>query len=411
MPKSKTMKETIIPRFVCALIALLACLKPTNAQQQQPTISSDSIEVSLLTCTPGPVAYSMYGHSALRVHDFTENLDLVFNYGVFDYNEDNFVFKFVKGETDYILGAEYANGFFERYAEEGAGILEQVLNLTSEESNALNAILMENLQPANCTYRYNWLYDNCTTRARDAIEKAIQGEVKYLASDKQLTARSILHQFNAVDRWMEFGENFILGYELDRQLTKRQQMFIPSYFAADADSATIVRHDGRTIPLVKEIRHPLQQTLVSNSSQVDWPMWIFVFLFIIMSVMGFIELRRVKTFKWLDVALSVMTGLAGLLVSFLYFFSEHAGVNTNILVFLFNPLPFAFIPFLIRRKTRILSYAILAVFVVFFVAYFAVRQYLDPAFWPLALTLLLRVVVNISVNHKKSLSLQTQKQK
>ena len=378
--------------------------------QQRPTIASDSIEVSLLTCTPGPVAYSMYGHSALRVHNYTTDLDLVFNYGVFDYNESNFVYKFVKGETDYILGAEYAQGFFERYSEEKAGIEEQVLNLTSEECNTLNTLLMENLQPANCTYRYNWLYDNCTTRARDMIEKAVQGEVRYLAADRQLTARSILHQFNKVDCWMEFGENFILGYELDRQLTKRQQMFIPSYFAADVDSATIVRNDGRVVPLVRETRHPLQQTLVVNPSKVDWPLMTFLCLFVIMAIVGFFEIRRIKTFKWLDVILSVMVGLSGLLVSFLYFFSEHAGVNTNILVFLFNPLPFAFIPFLIRRQTQILSYAILAVFVVFIIALIAVRQYLDPAILLLALTLLLRVVVNISVNHKKSLSLQSQKQ-
>ena len=391
------------------LLMLLTCSMSGMAQEEQPVPQRqlDSIEVSLLTCTPGPVAYSMYGHSALRVHNFTENLDLVFNYGVFDYNEDNFVFKFVKGETDYILGAEYTVGFFGRYADEEAGVLEQVLNLTNEETNAINDILMENLQPANRMYRYNWLYDNCTTRARDALEKAVQGEIRYMAADKQLTARQILRQFNAVDRWIEFGENFILGYELDNPLTKRQQMFIPSYYAADVDSAIIRRNDGRVVPLVKETRHPLQQTLVTNPSQVDWPMWTFVILFVIIAVVGFIELRRVKTFKWLDVALSFMTGLAGILVAFLHFFSEHAGVNTNILVILFNPLAFAIIPFVIRRKTQILSYAILAVFVVFFITYFVVRQYLDPAIWPLALTLLLRVVVNISVNHKKSLSLQT----
>lgn len=400
-------------RYLISIIQLFSffILPFPLGAQQRPTIPSDSIEISLLTCTPGPVAYSMYGHSALRVHNFTTDLDLVFNYGVFDYNENNFVIKFVKGETDYILGAEYARGFFDRYAAEKAGITEQVLNLTLEECNTLNMLLMDNLQPANCTYRYNWLYDNCTTRARDMIEKAVQGEVKYLATDQHLTARTILHQFNKVDRWMEFGENFILGYELDRQLTKRQQMFIPSFFESDVDSATIVRNDGRVVPLVREIRHPLQQTLVINPSQVDWPMLTFVFLFVLVAVVCFFEIQRIKTFKWLDVILTTMVGLAGLLVSFLYFFSEHAGVNTNILVILFNPLSFVCIPFLIRRHTQILSYVILAVFVVFFIAYIAVRQYFDPAFLPLALTLLLRVVVNISVNHKKSLSLQTQSQK
>ena len=393
--------------FIICLLFIVSM----QAQEELPVSEhkNDSLEISLLTCTPGPVAYSMYGHSALRVHNFTANLDLVFNYGVFDYNEDNFVFKFVKGETDYILGAEYAVGFFGRYKDEGAGILEQVLNLSQEECNTLNALLMENLRPENCTYRYNWLYDNCTTRARDVMERAIQGEVRYHAADQHLTARDILHQFNIVDRWMEFGENFILGYELDRTLSKRQQMFIPSFYAADVDSATILRPDGQVVSLVRETRYPLEQTLPQKSPDFDTPMLIFILLFVFVAVICVFEIRRKQTFKWFDVTLSVCVGLAGLLVSFLFFFSEHAGVCTNMLVILFNPLAFVWIPFIIRRRTRVVNYVILAEFVVFFVAAVAVRQCLDAAIWPLVSTLLLRVIVNIFINHNKSLSLQTKK--
>ena len=395
--------------FVICLVSFVV-MKAQDQQftNEQPT---DSLEISLLTCTPGPVAYSMYGHSALRVHNFTTNLDLVFNYGVFDYHEDNFVFKFVKGETDYILGAEYAVGFFGRYKDEGAGILEQVLNLSQQECNKLNALLMENLRPENCTYRYNWLYDNCTTRARDMIERAVQGDVCYHAIDPQMSARSILHQFNVVDRWMEFGENFILGYELDRTLSKRQQMFIPSFYAADVDSATILRPDGQAISLVRETRHPLEQTSQQRMPDFDTPMLTIIFLFVFVVVVCVIELRRKRTFKWLDVTLSVLVGLAGLLVSFLFFFSEHAGVSTNILVILFNPLAFVWIPFIIMRKIRVVSYVILAEFIIFIIAAIAVRQCFDAAIWPLVSTLLLRVIVNIFINHNKSLSLHSQKRK
>ena len=401
------MRNKII-RIVLVTLCLSSLLK-VQAQEELPVSErkTDSLEISLLTCTPGPVAYSMYGHSALRVHNFTANLDLVFNYGVFDYNEDNFVFKFVKGETDYILAAEYAVGFFARYKDEGAGITEQVLNLSQEECNTLNALLMENLRPENCTYRYNWLYDNCTTRARDMMERAVQGEVRYHAADPHLSARNILHQFNIVDRWMEFGENLILGYELDRPLTKRQQMFIPSFYAADVDSATILRADGQVVPLVRETRHPLDQTLEKQAPDFDMPMLAFVVLFVIVAVICFFEWRRKKTFKWLDVTLAVCVGLAGLLVSFLFFFSEHAGVSTNIMVIVFNPLAFVWIPFIIRRRTQVVSYVILAEFVAFFVAAVAVQQCLDAAIWPLVSTLLLRVIVNIFVNHKKSLSLHS----
>lgn len=403
------MKSEMRDKCLALLLALLTCSMSVMAQDEKPAPQRqlDSMEVSLLTCTPGPVAYSMYGHSALRVHNYTTDLDVVFNYGVFDYSEDNFVMKFVKGETDYILGAEYAVGFFGRYRDEGAGILEQVLNLSQEECNTLYVLLMENLRPENRTYRYNWLYDNCTTRARDAMERAIQGEVRYHAADPQLSARAILHQFNIVDRWMEFGENLILGYELDRTLSKRQQMFIPSYYAADVDSATILRADGQIVPLVRETRHPLEQTLPKRDSDFDTPMLTFILLFVIVAVISVIELRRKQTFKWLDVTLSVLVGLAGLLVAFLFFFSEHAGVSTNILVILFNPLAFVWIPFIILRRTRVINYVILAEFIAFFIVAVVVRQCLDAAIWPLVSTLLLRVIVNIFINHNNSLSLQS----
>ena len=128
------MKSEMRDKCLTLLFVLLTCSMSVMAQDEQPAPQRqlDSMEVSLLTCTPGPVAYSMYGHSALRVHNYTTDLDVVFNYGVFDYSEDNFVMKFVKGETDYILGAEYAVGFFGRYRDEGAGILEQVLNFSQE---------------------------------------------------------------------------------------------------------------------------------------------------------------------------------------------------------------------------------------------------------------------------------------
>lgn len=390
---------------VCKL--LMAILLPAivlSAYAQLDYVSSlqrDSIKVSLLTCTPGKVAYTMYGHSAIRVHDMTKNEDLVFNYGAFDYSEDNFIFRFVKGETDYILAAEYFDSFIQRYSESGTGITEQILNLTPEEKDLITRLLMENILPANRTYRYNWLYDNCTTRARDMIERAISGKVIYHAANSHKSARIILHLFNQVNRWMDFGENLILGYELDRPLTKRQQMFIPSYYAADADSATIVRIDGTEIPLVIETHVVLREKTEARPQLLDTPFILFGILFAVILFVAFFEWRRKKTYKWLDVALFVFWGLAGILVAFLFFFSEHAGVDSNMLVIFFNPLPLFGIPFLIQRKIKFLCWVILAEFALLLIALIVARQHVDPALLPLVSILLLRVVVNILFSQKK----------
>lgn len=397
------------------------------------SVRADSLEVSLLTCSDGDIAYTMYGHTALRVHNLTTGYDMVFNYGMFNLDEDRFVYKFVKGETDYILGAEPADYFVRRYAERGMGIKEQVLNITQEECLRLFSILLENIQPANRTYRYNWLYDNCTTRARDAVERALYGCVsyKYKPDDVQerapQSARQMLHPTASYrNRWVEFGQNFVLGCEIDRMLTPRESMFLPRQYSLYAAMSNIdrveivdkvdtilgrpiiMRSDTfvRTVPLISTERELLPVRNFHDARLLDPPFVTFTLLFIITLIVCVVELRRRKTFKWVDVIFCVLTGLAGILVSFLFFFSEHAGVDSNAMVILFNPLPFLWIPFCIRRKVRILSYAILAVFVIFFIAIIAVGQHVDFAFWPLVSTLLLRVVVNAWLSNQKYVTLQ-----
>lgn len=409
-------------RLISILIVMMACAN-ANAVDADSVAGKqrDSLCVSLLTCSPGDIAYTMYGHSAIRVHNITTRKDLVFNYGMFNFDEDNFIYKFVKGETDYILGAEPADFFFGRYRERGIGIVEQSLNFTQDECWHLYEILWTNIQPQNRTYRYNWLYDNCTTRARDAIERAVNGHVVYKSRPEAgtdmtaLSARRMLHPFARADRWVEFGQNFVLGYEIDRPLAMRQTMFLPHKFKDYASGAVIVQEAltdaGDTIlneiPLISTTHDVLKPVAADNHANIDPPLMCFLLLFIITLVLSIFEIRRHLTFKWIDVTFCVLTGLAGILVSFLYYFSQHAGVSTNVLVIIFNPLPFIWIPFVIRRKVHILSYAILAEFILFFIAIFAVRQHLDPAIWPLVSTLLVRVLVNILLNKQKFLTLHS----
>ncbi len=382
----------------------------------------DSLCISLLTCSPGDIAYTMYGHSAIRVHNLTTNKDVVFNYGMFNFDEDNFVYKFVKGETDYILGAEPADYFFGRYREKGMGIEEQILNFTQDEYWQLYDILWVNIQPRNRTYRYNWLYDNCTTRARDAIERAVNGRIVYgytlLDNDSDTatpSARQMLHGFASADRWVEFGQNLLLGYEIDQPLTYRQTMFLPSMFQQYASSAVIERtqisdstaNATYVVPLISAAHEVLKPETSNIHAPIDPPFTCFLLLFVAITLLSIFEIRRNKTFKWVDVIMCVPVGLAGLLISFLYFCSEHAGVSTNMLVILFNPLPLIWIPFVVRRHVTFISYVILAEFILFFLAIFTVRQHVDFAIWPLVSTLLVRVLVNIWLNRQKYLTLHS----
>ena len=145
----------------------------------------DSVEVSLLICSPHEEVYSLYGHAAIRWHDMRKQhpeegeKDWVFNWGMFNFNKPYFEIRFVFGLTDYELACYPYSAFWPSYQKWGSSITEQVLNLTGAEKRSLKAALQENLRPENKVYRYNSFYDNCSTSPRDVIEACIQGEVLY----------------------------------------------------------------------------------------------------------------------------------------------------------------------------------------------------------------------------------------
>ena len=160
------------------LTLILVSSAPVAAQEDIPPM--DSVEFSLLTCQPHDEVYSLYGHTAIRYHELRPGgLDWAFNYGVFDFKKPHFVARFVFGLTDYELGAYPYKYFVKEYRRFGSMVTEQVLNLTDEEKMALHDALAINLRPENKIYRYNYFYNNCTTKARDIIESCINGKVEY----------------------------------------------------------------------------------------------------------------------------------------------------------------------------------------------------------------------------------------
>ena len=158
--------------------------------------------------------------------------------------------RFVKGETDYQLGIVPFRYFEAEYALRGSDVYQQELNLTQTEKEDLLHRLERNYLPENRTYRYNYFYDNCTTRARDRIEQSIAGQVVYGDSLNGRTYRSVVHEFTSGAEWSEFGIDLCLGKEADEEITQRQQMFSPFYMKHYASQARIVDAEGKTRPLV-----------------------------------------------------------------------------------------------------------------------------------------------------------------
>ena len=180
-------------KIIVSLILFFTLMTP-NIVSQNTYKLTDSSQISLLTVTPSDEeVYTLFGHTAIRVKDESLSLDLVFNYGLFNYNSPNFIYRFIKGETDYQVGASPYDYFIIEYRLRGVGVYEQLLDLTTSDKQQIWNALIENIKPENKEYRYNFLYDNCATRVRDIIANNINETIEYDKSEKQQSYRDLIH--------------------------------------------------------------------------------------------------------------------------------------------------------------------------------------------------------------------------
>ena len=379
---------------------------------------SGSICISILTCTPGPDLYSKFGHTALRVRDFSANRDVVFNYGCFDGSANDFVFKFLLGQTDYLLGAEPFDYLVERYGYMGVGVTEQVLNLSQEEAKEVLARLLVNLRPENQEYRYKWLGVNCTNMVQYMMESLAEdegGEVVYDWGDEHaqnMTVRDMLHEQLRLCPWTAFGIDMILGHEIDGftltdidpNLKQRTKLFLPSYFMEVVDRSMIKGKDGTKRKYVTGEHELIPVVYEEGAPSVLTPMVVFILLLMAVTGVSVYDWHRGAVSLWLDVTLAIIQGLAGLLVAFLYFFSEHPGVDSNWLVLIFNPLPLCYAGWMLscqrRKKMNCLAVVNMAVLTAFLLTMWLCPQSFNAAMWMLALALWVRSIVYYIVDKK-----------
>ena len=342
----------ILLKFMSSLKYFIFCLFMGVAFSVQSQ-STDSIRFSLLTCAPGTEIYSLFGHTAIRYENYTRRIDVAFNYGMFSFNTPNFIFRFVAGETDYQLGITPYSYFEAEYAMRGSSVYQQVLNLTQSEKERLLTILENNYLPENRIYRYNYFYDNCTTRARDKIEECIEGKVVYSDSLSGKSYRSIVHEFTAGSPWDEFGIDLCLGAEADKEINKRQQMFSPFYMKYYASNAYIVDAGGTRRPLILD-----ETKIVDVEPEEVQPGFILsplmcgsLFLALCV-VMAWGQWKTQRIWWGWDIVLYGLQGLAGCIIAFLFFFSVHPTVGSNWLLILFNPIPLLYLPFMVYKAVK-----------------------------------------------------------
>ncbi len=313
-------KILIVKKWLFLLLALLPFF--SNAQDD-----SCVVRISLLTCTPGEELYSTFGHSAIRVADARNNTDIIFNYGTFDFNDPNFYEKFVQGKLLYFVSIDSLHNFLWEYEYFKRGVTEQVLNLSCPEKQKMINALYENAREENKYYRYDFNYDNCTTRLRDILEKATGKplQTKNILPAAHTTFRDLIHVYlnNGHQYWSKLGIDILLGSPLDKEVTNREAMFLPDYLMMAFDSAKI-----NNKPLVMEKGLLLPPAVVNGSKPFFTPLLASLLLFVLILTLSILRPNGVllRTF---DVFFFLLLGLLGILLLFMWFGTNHAMCRNN----------------------------------------------------------------------------------
>ncbi len=304
-------KKHIFGLLICLLVSAVSFARTL----------SDQARVSLLTCAPGEALYEHFGHTGIRVCDPELEMDLVFNYGIFNFNTDHFYWKFIKGETWYELGVTPYWWFMHEYEQTNRPVYEQVLNLTPEQRNELYEALVTNYQPENRQYLYNFVFDNCATRPYNMIKRifSIDNE-NGIRSDYQgaegMSYRRFIQRYTPKGSWADFGINLVFGPKADKPMHGEKRLFLPEelmfYFSqARTANGTLVSSE---------------QIASFEIQPVPWyKTWYFglALYFLFVAWVSLYDRSRGKRSKWVEIVPAILYVGLLVIVTFLTFFSSH----------------------------------------------------------------------------------------
>lgn len=318
---------------------LLVSVGPAFAQESglaHDATPSDSAKAYLLTMLPGDQVYSKFGHSAILIADDSTGLEKTYNYGTFDFNQPYFVLRFLRGNIDYMLDTAPYGYEIAKYDFLRRPVISQELDLEPQTIRALYANLEENALQENRAYRYDFLFDNCSTRLLDQLNAALTEtgfeELGYQPADSQQTFREHLQPYLADVSWLRFGINLGLGMPADRAATQVEESFLPTALMdlldlAQTGAVPLVRKTTTVLP-IPEYAEPERTT--------DWPLIVFSLLFVLGAVLTARTWQKSSLPSFLrtfDAVLFAVVGVAGGILAFLWFGTQHevTGPNLNLL--------------------------------------------------------------------------------
>ena len=289
---------------------------------------SDKAEVSIITAGPGKELYEGFGHSTIRIKDI--DFDTAYNYGIFDFNAPNFYLNFTKGKLLYKLESYPFHYFVRGYQRDKRWIKEQILNLNQSEKQQFFEYLENNAKPKNATYLYDPFFNNCATILREITEKILKDKVTF--KDNHILEKKSFRQLMNLEipwnTWGSFGINLALGSKLDHIATAKQYMYLPDYVYSGFKNADVTR-GAKTESLIKKDRFILNYEELTIKPSFFNPFFVFTFILLMGLYITYRDVKRKQRTKWLDFLLFFSTGIIGVLIVFLWFFTDHSTTPTN----------------------------------------------------------------------------------
>ncbi len=327
------MKQLLLT-FLLAVFVNTTCFAQTIALSEQA-------QASILTMGPGQSLFDSFGHSAIRLQDPTLNIDVVYNYGVYDFSDPNFYLKFAKGKMRYLLDRKSTSGFLANYIDNNRWVKEQILALTLSETQQLLEFLENNLKPENRAYNYDFFYDNCATKIPVVINKITSTGIKIDSSfiENPRSFRTLIQENVHWNTWGSFGMDIAIGSVTDQVATAEEHMFLPENVYLGLNNATRSA-EKKDISLVKEDKVLFINNPVAPASDgLKSPLVVFGIFAAFILWISFRDAKKQKRSRWLDVSLALLTGVVGVFLLLLWFATDHSttAYNYNLLwAFPFN---------------------------------------------------------------------------
>jgi Domain of unknown function (DUF4105) len=378
-------------RFRWSLLLSAVCLFLHFNSQAQIDTNECPVKVSVITCGTGEDLYTYFGHTAVRIQDSLRNIDVVFNYGTFDFDDPNFYYKFAQGKLLYFLSAENFPDFKEEYVEDHRSLTEQVINVTCQDKMRIENFLINNYLPQNRYYKYDFFFDNCTTRVRNIFSNLFGDSLNWnnKAYNNNVSFRQTIRHYLKKAPWTDLGINILLGGLTDQKMTANETMFLPDSLMYNLGNATV---NGR--PLVKKTINLYTPPPGNSTGFTITPFMVMVIILLLVILYTWKSNHmNANIVIMIDGILFFLIGVLGIFFLLMWFDTDHIMTKDNYNLLWAFPLDFVFAFLLPARKKIIKSYAGIAAIICSFYLVFGWFLPQKPL-WPLV-PLMIAIIIRL----------------